>query len=115
MTTYSEHPSRPISELEAFIGNILGVTGNQSKKQRDLSVTMKEAFDRDAGFVVSCMINNDDGEHAKVALERSMACLSVCLNDANAFAGAGRNSDHLVSFGYIAAAICLREMEMEFS
>lgn len=114
MTTYSEHPSRPISELEAFIGNILGVTGNQSKKQRDLSVTMKEAFDRDAGFVVNCIIN-DDGEHAADALERSMACLSLCLDEGNVFVGAGRNSDQLVSFGYIAAAVCLKEMELEFS
>ncbi|PBP20340.1 RNA-dependent RNA polymerase [Diplocarpon rosae] len=114
MAIYSEHPSRPISELEAFIGNILGVTGNQSKKQRDLSVTMKEAYDRDAGFVIKCMLNNDDGERAEDALERSMACLSVCLDEGNAFVTAGRNSDQLVSFGYIAAAVCLREMDMDF-
>ncbi|KAL5318216.1 hypothetical protein ACEPPN_013275 [Leptodophora sp. 'Broadleaf-Isolate-01'] len=114
MSSYSEHPSRPISELEAFIGNILGATGNQSKKQRDLSVTMKEAFDRDAGFVVGCMVNDDDGEHADEALERSMACLAESL-DGTSGVGGGRNSDVLVSFGYIAAAVCLREIEAEFS
>ncbi|KAK6579875.1 hypothetical protein PZA11_007583 [Diplocarpon coronariae] len=114
MASYSEHPSRPISELEAFIGNILGVTGNQSKRQRDLSVTMKEAYERDAGFVIKCILNDDDGERAEDALERSMACLSVCLDEGNAFVTAGRNSSQLVSFGYISAAVCLREMELEF-
>ncbi|KAI6710543.1 hypothetical protein JHW43_006926 [Diplocarpon mali] len=114
IASYSEHPSRPISELEAFIGNILGVTGNQSKRQRDLSVTMKEAYERDAGFVIKCILNDDDGERAEDALERSMACLSVCLDEGNAFVTAGRNSSQLVSFGYISAAVCLREMELEF-
>ncbi|EKD15408.1 uncharacterized protein L3040_001776 [Drepanopeziza brunnea f. sp. 'multigermtubi'] len=115
MSSYSEHPSRPISELEAFIGNILSVTGTQSKKQRDLSVTMKEAFDRDAGFVVDCIIYDEEGEYAENALEKSMACLSVCLGQGSAFVRAGRDSEVLVSFGYLAAAVCLREMECYFT
>jgi hypothetical protein len=115
MSSYSEHPSRPISELEAFIGNILSVTGTQSKKQRDLSVTMKEAFDRDAGFVVDCIINDEEGEYAENALEKSMACLSVCLGEGSAFVSAGRYSEVLVSFGYLAAAVCLKEMEWHFT
>jgi hypothetical protein len=67
MKTYSEHPLRPMSELEAFIGNILGARGSQSKRQRDLSVPMKEAFDRDVAFIVGCIRGNngeDDGDSA---------------------------------------------------
>lgn len=114
MTSYSEHPSRPITELEAFIGNILGASGSQSKKQRDLSVTMKEAYDRDASFIVSCIIDDDEGEHAVDALERSIACFAAGLErfeEGKASQGAGRRSEALVSFGYIAAAVCLRELD----
>lgn len=113
MTQYSEHPSRPISELEAFIGNILGATGSQSKRQRDLSVTMKEKFDADASYYVECIVNNDEGMRAEDALERSMACLAAYLERQKSFVGAGRNGDMLVSFGYVAAAVCLRELEAD--
>lgn len=113
MTAYSEHPSRPLSELEAFIGNILGVTGSQSKKQRDLSVTMKEAYDRDTAFIVSCILNDDEGDHARDALERSIACFAVGLTEnGKSSKGAGRRGKaSLESFGYIAAAVCLRELD----
>lgn len=113
MTNYSAHPSRPISELEAFIGNILGASGSQSKKQRDLSVTMKEAYDRDASFIVSCILDDDEGENAVDALERSIACFAVGLTpweERKATQGAGRRGEALVSFGYTAAAVCLREL-----
>lgn len=112
MTVYSEHPSRPISELEAFIGNILGVTGSQSKKQRDLSVTMKEAYDRDAGFIVSCIINDNDGDHANDALERSIACFAIGFEERKYSKGIGRRGEPLSSFGYIAAAVCLKELDL---
>ncbi|KAF4624670.1 hypothetical protein G7Y89_g13499 [Cudoniella acicularis] len=83
MTTYSEHPLRPISETEAFIGNILGATGVQSKKQRDLSVTMKERFDRDAIFIIECINGGSSDQtgdvNSREALERSIACLQVSL------------------------------------
>jgi hypothetical protein len=114
MTTYSEHPLRPISEIEAFIGNVLGATGAQSKKQRDLSITMKEQFSRDVTFIIAC-IKSESSDQTEApdnsyALERSMACLAVSLED-RTIGGSFRNGDQLLSFRYIAAAVCLKAME----
>jgi len=113
MTTYSEHPSRPITELEAFIGNILGATGSQSKKQRDLSVTMKEAYDRHAAYIVSCIVD-DYENHAADALGRSIACFAVGLEEGKVYQAAKGRADRLSSFGYFAAAVCLKELDSSF-
>jgi hypothetical protein len=58
MTNYSEHPLRPLTELEAFIRNILGKTRAQSKNQRELSTSIKEKFDEDATFIVNCIVKD---------------------------------------------------------
>ena len=122
MRNYSEHPLRPISELEAFIGNILGARGSQSKRQRDLSIPMKEAFDRDVSFIVSCIrgtkgeeneeYEDDDDEYN--ALGRSIACFEVSLGETTRVTQGARRNEPLVSFRYIVAAVCLREMEKVF-
>jgi len=116
MKNYSDHPLRPISELEAFIGNILGAQGSQSRRQRDLSVPMKEAFDRDVSFIVGCIrgTKEDGNETSDQALERSIACFSVSLGEVTHVMMGGRKNEPLVSFRYIAAAVCLREMERVF-
>ena len=105
MQQYSEHPLRPLSELEAFIGNILGKTGAQSKQQHELSISMKERFNTDALFIVNCIVK-DGAEWSQEALERSMACLAVSLER-----GPARKKDQLLSFKYVAAAVCLREVD----
>lgn len=106
MTNYSEHPLRPLTELEAFIGNILGKTGAQSKNQRELSISMKEKFDEDAAFIVNCIVK-DGSEPTNEALERSMACLAVSLEHKTSH----KRREQLLSFKYVAAAVCLREVE----
>lgn len=106
MTNYNEHPLRPLTELEAFIGNILGKTGAQSKNQRDLSTSVKENFDQDAAFIVNCMVK-DGSESTDEALERSMACLAVSLEHQTLY----KRREQLLSFKYVAEAICLREIE----
>jgi len=117
MKNYSEHPLRPMSELEAYIGNILGAQGSQSKRQRDLSIPMKEAFDRDVSYIVSCIrgSRDDDGERLDEALGRSIACFSVSLGEVTRVTMGGRKNEALVSFRYIAAAVCLREMDKVFA
>ncbi len=101
MTEYSDHPSRPLSEckrriiqnsiiyssltsnspiVEVFIGNILGRTGAQSKRQRELSTTLKEKFEDDSTFFVKCIVKDGD-EWSKESLERSIACLAVSLEE----------------------------------
>ncbi|TVY73467.1 putative RNA-dependent RNA polymerase [Lachnellula suecica] len=117
MQNYSEHPLRPISELEAFVGDILGRNGSQSRKQRDLSVPMKEAFNRDVAYVVRCIVGSrdeDDGERLDEALERSMACFCVSLGEVRSVNIGGRRTEALVSFRYVAAAVCLKEMDRVF-
>lgn len=109
MSSYTEHPSRPLSELEAFVGNILGKTGAQSKSQRELSITLKEKVDTDTSFIVDCILK-DGKEWSSEALERSMACLAVSLEEKIVF----KRRERLVSFKYVAAAVCLREVERMF-
>jgi hypothetical protein len=112
MAEYSEHPHRPVSELEAFVGNILGKTGSQTKHQRELSTNLKERFDNDVAFIVNCIIREDaeSMEHSPEALEKSMACLAVSLEEGRVSARKGQ----IVSFKYVAAGICLREVERVF-
>ena len=106
MTNYSQHPRRPLSELEAFVGNILGKTGVSSRHERELSKTMKEKFDEDAAFIINCILKDGD-EWSEQALERSIACLAVSLEVGHAYKG----REQLRSFKYVAAAVCLREVE----
>ncbi|KAH0559780.1 hypothetical protein GP486_003706 [Trichoglossum hirsutum] len=102
---YSSHPTRPLSELEVFVGTIIGKNGIPNKRQREFSTDMKERFNRDVSFVVDCIIkDNDGGAKSEEALERSIACLAVAMEDE-------MKPGTLVSFKYVAAAVCLKEIE----
>lgn len=118
MKNYSDHPLRPMSELEAFIGNILGAQGSQTRRQRDLSIPMKEALDRDMSYIVTCIRGTEEDEYdeepSDVPLARSIACFSVSLGEVTRVMMGGRKTEALVSFRYVAAAVCLREMEKVF-
>ena len=109
MLQYSTHPSHFISEIEVFSGNILGKNGAQSKRQRESSKTMKEKHDKDMEYTVLCITRGDgDGDSSKAeALERSIACLYVACNTVRVRKKVGA----LVSFVWIAAAVCLREVQ----
>lgn len=107
MTEYSQHPARPLTELEAFTGNILGKTGVPNKHQRELSKTMKEKFEEDSTFIVNYIIKDGD-EYSAEALAKSIACFAVSLEDDNGYSYKRR--ERLSSFKYLAAAVCLREI-----
>lgn len=106
MTEYSEHPLRPLSELEAFVGNILGRTGAQSKRQRELSTSLRERFEFDAAFFVNCIVKDEAG-YSEEALEKSIACFAISLENRDFY----RRGEQILSFKYVAAAVCLRELE----
>ena|ERR1700709_2598449 len=106
MIEYSDHPRQPITELEAFIGNILGRTGAQTRKQREDSKSLKEKLDDDEKYIIRCIVQ-DDGIYSEEALERSMACLAVSLEERTG----PKRKEQILSFKYIAAAVCLREVE----
>ena len=106
MFQYSNHPNHFVSEIEVFSGNILGKTGSQSKRQREFSKSMKEKHDRDMEYTMLC-ITRGDGDNGSEALERSIACLYVACN----IPRMRRKVGTLASFTWIAAAVCLKEVE----
>jgi hypothetical protein len=106
MSEYSEHPLRPLSELEVFAGNVLGKTGKQSKQQRDLSTSMKERFEKDVVFLINNIVK-DGAEPSMEALERSVACFEVSFE----IGRIRKKSERMISFKYVAAAVCLKEIE----
>lgn len=107
---YSTHPVQLISELEVFVGTLLGKSGGKrTKRLREMSVDMKEKFERDVGFTVRCITKGSPPEEAKdEALERSIACLAVAVEEVGV---AWERVRRLESFQYIAAAVCLAEVE----
>ena len=107
MLQYSNHPQHFVSEIEVFSGNILGKNGTQSKRQRESSKTMKEKHDRDMEYTVLCITRGDGDNSRAEALERSIACLYVACNTPRVRKKVGT----LVSFVWIAAAVCLKEVE----
>ncbi|KAJ9647017.1 hypothetical protein H2199_002003 [Coniosporium tulheliwenetii] len=111
MSIYSTHPSVPLSELEVFSGSILGkCAGAQNKRVRENNTRMKEQFERDVTFWVERITHGDDGDREE-ALARSIACLHVGMEEGSRMAGRGRRRAELRSWRYIAAAVCLKEVE----
>ncbi|KAI9846864.1 MAG: hypothetical protein M1837_003476 [Sclerophora amabilis] len=108
MAQYSPHPLNYLTELEVFVGNIMGKFGAQSRRQREYSIGMKDKFDRDVALIISWILKNaETGEHDAESLERSIACLAIAMEDEKSRAKIGR----LRSFRYVAAAVCLKELD----
>lgn len=107
---HSPHPIQPLSELEVFTGTILGKNGGlPSRRLRETSATMKQEFEDHCAHYVACIARSveDAGARGAEALERSIACLSVALLEGEVLPRIGR----LVSWRYVCAAVCLREVE----
>jgi hypothetical protein len=127
MFEYGPRPHKLLSEVEVFVGNILSKTGAQTKRQRDLSISMKERFEAGLSLTIRYITRNydysyDEGDeeiHAngnKEAIEHalavSMACLWVAVHEeAEVWEYGKRGRVELRSFGYVAAAVCLKEAE----
>ena len=107
MFQYSTHPPYFISEVEVFSGSILGKHGAQSKRQREFSKTMKDKHERDVEYTVSWITRGDDNNSRQEALERSIACLYIACNTTKVWKRVGI----LMSFTWVAATVCLRELE----
>ncbi|KAL8993887.1 MAG: hypothetical protein Q9169_006006 [Polycauliona sp. 2 TL-2023] len=108
MRENSIHPLHFVSEVEVFAGEILGKYGAPNKRQRETSTSMKEKHGRDVAYTVQCILHGEEeaGSTAE-ALERSIACLDVAVHGGRTRKRYGR----LVSFTWVAAAVCLREVE----
>ncbi|KAI4233718.1 MAG: hypothetical protein LQ349_004230 [Xanthoria aureola] len=104
----SFHPTHFVSEVEVFAGELLGKYGAPNKRQRETSTSMKEKHDRDVAYTVQCILHGEEDDVSKAeALERSIACLDVAVHERGPRMRFGR----LVSFTWVAAAVCLREVE----
>lgn len=104
--------SRPLSEIEVFVGSVLGKNGGlPSKRQREFSTQMKDKVGRDISFTVNSILQKSGDlteQDQNEALARSIACLAVAVEEpGNAMPKIGK----LQSFAYVAAAVCLREID----
>ncbi|KAL8788930.1 MAG: hypothetical protein Q9213_001453 [Squamulea squamosa] len=108
MLENSFHPTHFVSEVEVFAGELLGKYGAPNKRQRETSISMKEKHDRDVAYTVQCILHGEDEDASTgEALERSLACLDVAVHEVHTRKRFGR----LVSFTWVAAAVCLKEVE----
>jgi hypothetical protein len=104
--------SHPLTEIEVFAGSVLGKNGGlPNKRLREVSTVMKDKFDRDVSFTVNSILQGSDespdlgrGE----ALGRSIACLALAAEQPESVVP---KVGKLKSFAYLAAAICLREID----
>ncbi|KAB8216270.1 RNA dependent RNA polymerase-domain-containing protein [Aspergillus novoparasiticus] len=110
MDTYSDHPTKPISELEVVIGSIINRRGVQTRRQRDRSNKLHEEFDRIATWITSIMRRQEIENPDPKGLELSLACLYHGIQ--------GSDSSHrkevygeLKSFRVVAACALLAELD----
>ena len=106
MIDYSYHPLHPLTELEAFSGIILGKNGGQSRLQREKSRKLKDKIEENNRYIVDRILNKTALGGTSAALEHSIACLAVSLENS----GKKRKNDSLLSFKYVAASVCLEEV-----
>ena len=114
----------PLSEHEVFAGTILGRQGGaQGKPLRELSKTMRERFEAIVEYMVMRIVKGDDQmqgvndldllyegsvDREVEALPRAIACLANAVEEQGMV---DRQLGALHSFKYIAAGVCLRELE----
>ncbi|QMW36037.1 hypothetical protein G4B84_011566 [Aspergillus flavus NRRL3357] len=110
MDTYSDHPTKPISELEVVIGSIINRRGVQTRRQSDRSNKLHEEFDRIATWITSIMRRQEIEDPDPNGLELSLACLYHGIQ--------GSDSGHrkevygeLKSFRVVAACALLAELD----
>lgn len=117
MTQFSEHPIKPITELEVFIGNIMNRSsgGVQTRRQRDNSIKLKEEFDQVAAWVARSMRNvrpdvEPTGYQSEFDnLHLCMACVHV---GGEKDSGDGGYFANLQSFRIVAACALLAELNL---
>ena len=121
---YGPTAYQPLSEQEVFAGTILGrSSGAQGKPLRELSKTMRERFEAVVEYTIMRIVKGDEQMHGVSdldvlyddtldreveALPRAIACLAVAVEMGGL---ADRLLGELTSFGYVAAGVCLRELE----
>ncbi|EFR03506.1 RNA-dependent RNA polymerase 1 [Nannizzia gypsea CBS 118893] len=112
---YSSTPLKSsISEYELFVGTILGHGHKQRRRDKENANEMRDEYNRLVEFTISMIRDTESG--GTEALERSIACFWVAINEQSAGQKAGLRSAHthqekLLSFPWIAAMTCLDEVD----
>lgn len=119
MYQFSEHPVKPISELEVFIGNILSKSGVQNNRQRDNSIKLRDEFSRISSWITSQMRKARLGADAPLTgyetLHDSLHLCFACVNAGGEKASGvpGKNFESMQSFRVVAACALLSELGMQ--
>lgn len=117
---YSDHPIKPLSELEVFIGSVINKSGVQTRRQRDQSQKLADEFERIASWITDQMhrhrkveIPRTDHKTGTETLELCLACFQVA-EEQNADSMYGRRNDYgeLKSFRIVAACALLAELDI---
>lgn len=119
MSSFSEHPVNPISELEVFIGYLMNKTGVPTNRQRDQSIKLRDEFERIAAWTTKMMRRDHNRpltgyEKEFDSLELCLACVHIGLKEDNdAGAGPARREEYtgLSSFRVVAACALLGELD----
>ena len=112
MHQFSGHSTESISELEVFVGTLLGRDGGTvTRRARRATQGMKEKFEIDVELTVSSIKKGSDGEDStrQGALPRAIACLAASMERQESLT-LRQMKGRLESFRYLAAAVCLDEM-----
>ncbi|KAF8245194.1 RdRP-domain-containing protein [Wilcoxina mikolae CBS 423.85] len=100
MSSNSEMPWKSsLTEVEVFVGTIIGGRDKQTKRQRELSSKMKDEFNGLAEYTVEML----KGETREDTLNKCMACLEICLPN--------RSDSDKRSFGWVASSVLMSEVD----
>lgn len=105
---YALHPGHPLHEVEVVTGCALGSIFN--RRLKDSVRDMREQFNRDVAHTRSAIRTDDDG-NIDEALPRSIACLYDAVTNPGLKKKWGGKEVELKSFAYLAAAVCLEELQ----
>lgn len=122
MGQFSAHPTKPLLELEVFIGNVLNKSGVQTHRQRDSSIKLKDEMSRMATWITRLMrkVNHDaegDAVSTVTGYQAESDNLHLCL--ACVYAGCEETTgaresryEGMQSFRVVAACALLSEISL---
>ncbi|OKL62275.1 hypothetical protein UA08_02862 [Talaromyces atroroseus] len=109
MYQYSDSPWKTsLTEVEVFVGTIMGQNHKQTAYQKESSRAMRDAYDDLVKWTIS-LITGQGTDNEVESLERSVACFWVSLDGSASSVLPGYKQ--LRSFPWIAAITCLQEVE----
>ncbi|KAH8689571.1 putative RNA-dependent RNA polymerase [Talaromyces proteolyticus] len=114
MYRYSETPWKTaLTEVEVFIGNIMGKNHKQTVQQKEASKTMREEYDSLVTWVMGLITGQGTSEEQE-SLERSVACFWVAMSSSTTTVDKHKSSSGTIklrSYPWIAAIACLQEID----